>query len=288
MNDRSGDTGGTDDAGAGHESMRARLERLERERQQRERELREGGGEAAGEGYADAAVFGTSGEAGDQLLLSDENERLPWLESDDEYEDHAVDTTRIVVVAAIGLAGVLALVALAWFLSRDTPDAALLAEGSTIEAPDAPFRERPADPGGADVDGTGDLSFEVGEGQTRETRMASAPDPLPVIVPSATPTANVAPSIDREQDDAPAQDAATQGGYGVQVGAYNTRAAAQTGWGVLLRQHPALSGVNNRIVQAVVDGNTVYRLQAVAGTEDAAEALCRALKATGGDCRVMP
>ncbi len=72
----------------------------------------------------------------------------------------------------------------------------------------------------------------------------------------------------------------------MQVGAYSSRATADAGWAQLTRQHEALSGVSHRIVQAQVDGNTVFRLQAVAGTVAAAETLCRAIKSGGGDCRV--
>ena len=39
-------------------------------------------------------------EAEEQLSLANADERLPWLESDDDYEQPAVDTGRIVAFAA--------------------------------------------------------------------------------------------------------------------------------------------------------------------------------------------
>ena len=42
-------------------------------------------------------------EADEQLTLAGADERLPWLESDEEYEEPAVDTGRIVAFAAVGL-----------------------------------------------------------------------------------------------------------------------------------------------------------------------------------------
>jgi len=220
-------------------------------------------------------------EEAERLSLGDGEERLPWLESDDDYDDDAVDTARIATVAAVGLLAILAIVGLAWWLSRDQPDAELLAEGSTIEAPAEPFRARPENPGGRDAEGTGDVSYEVGEGQDRETQMggtAAAP-PAPATPSAAASAAATSPSIDREQ-------AAAASGVGVQVGAYSSRVTADAGWAQLTRNHPALAGVSHRIVQAQVDGNTVFRLQAVSGNTSSAEALCRAIKAGGGDCRV--
>ena len=58
------------------------------------------------------------------------------------------------------------------------------------------------------------------------------------------------------------------------------------GWQTLTGRHEALQGVNHRVVQGTVDGSTVYRLQAVAGSTAAARELCSELKANGADCQV--
>ena len=210
-------------------------------------------------------------EAEEQLALADGEERLPWLESDDDYEQPGVDTGRIVAFGAvIGLALILALGALWWF-TRDGTDEAMVADGSTIEAPDEPYRARPENPGGQQVAGTGDTSFEVGEGETVEGRIAGSGN-----VP--------APSIDRDQADSGAAPAA--GSVGVQVGAYSSRAQAETGWSQLSGRIEALQGRNHRIVQGTADSGTIYRLQAVAGTAAEADTLCRSIKSEGGDCQV--
>lgn len=266
--------------------IRAEIERLEREKAERERLERESAEDDVDEAE-DASFEEDDVDAlaeDQQLRLTDEDERLPWLESDDDYADDTVDTARIATVALLGLLAVLAIVGLAWWLSRDKPDTELLAEGSTITAPEEPFRTAPADAGGTDAAGTGDVSFEVGEGRDRETHVASA---APSPTPTPTPGASAAPSIDRNQGAAPAQAPAASGGVAVQVAAYSSRASAEAGWGQLSRQHSALSGVNHRVVEATVDGNTVYRLQAVAGNAGAADTLCRAIRSGGGDCRVV-
>lgn len=220
-------------------------------------------------------------EGEEQLTLAAEDERLPWLESDEDYEDGGFDMGRLVTAGVIGLLVVLALLGAVWWLSQAGPDEELLAEGSTIEAPDEPFRTRPDDPGGLEVAGTGDVSFEVGEGQSREAVLRED-GPVP------------GPGIDREQNSSAeadanpvAQAASAADGVGVQVAAYTSRARAEQGWRDLSGRYDALQGQSYRVVQASVDGATVYRLQVVADSQAGADSLCRALRAAGGDCQVV-
>jgi hypothetical protein len=211
-------------------------------------------------------------EADEQLALADGEERLPWLESDDEDEQPGVDTGRIVAFGAVGALALVLLLGAMWWFTGDRADEELVADGGVIEAPEEPYRTRPDDPGGQQVAGTGDTSFEVGEGQAVEGRIAGdAP----------------APSIDREQAGAPAAPATAMArGIGVQVGAYASREAAEAGWSTLAGRIDVLQGRNHRVVQGTADSGTIYRLQAVAGTVAEAETLCRSIKSQGGDCQV--
>jgi hypothetical protein len=208
-------------------------------------------------------------EAEEQLTLADADERLPWLESDDDYEQPGVDAGRMVAFAAIGLLAILVVLGALWFFTREPAAEAVVADGSTIEAPDEPYKTRPDDPGGREVEGTGDTSFEVAEGETVIGRIAAGGD---------TPE----PSIDREQADAPA----AAGTVGVQVGAYSNRAQAEAGWSQLAGRYEALQGRNHRVLEGTADSGTIFRLQALAGTVAEAETLCRSIKAAGGDCQV--
>jgi hypothetical protein len=213
-------------------------------------------------------------EAEEQLALADGEERLPWLESDDEEEQPGVDTGRIVAFGAVGALALLLLLGLLWWFTGSRVDEELVADGGTIEAPDEPYRTRPDDPGGQQVAGTGDTSFEVGEGQSVEGRIAGS---------GAAP----APSIDREQAATPTpKPTATASGIGVQVGAYSSHEAAEAGWTTLAGRIDALQGRNHRVVQGTADSGTIYRLQALAGTVAEAETLCRSIKSQGGDCQV--
>jgi len=210
----------------------------------------------------------------EELALADGDERLPWLEADDDYEESEVDTGRVVAFVIVCLLVLGLIIGGIWLYFREKSDAAIVADGSTIEAPDEPYKTKPADPGGAEAVGTGDTSFAVGEGQTRETHVADG--------------GAARPSIDREQAGASPQagEAAATGGVGVQVGAYSSRQRAQEGWSELARRYSALGGAKYRIVEGTVDGSTIYRLQAVAGDAAAAGALCASLRAEGGDCQV--
>jgi len=217
-------------------------------------------------------------EAEEQLDLADGDERLPWLESDDDDEHPGVDTGRLVAFAAVGLLAVALVLGALWFLTRDTSDEELIADGSTIQAPDEPYRTRPADPGGREVAGTGDTSFEVAEGETVEGQIAGeSPTPTPTDAPEpdVAPVATASPTATSTSDS-----------VGVQVGAYFSRAAAEAGWATLSGRIEALQGRSHRIIQGIADSGTVYRLQAIAGTVAEADALCRSIRSEGGDCQV--
>lgn len=230
-----------------------------------------GGRDGSGQGgFRDEGGF-----LSEEELALPANERLPWLESDDEDEDLAIDTGRIVTFAvasvlAIAIAGA----ALWWTLGRPA-EQRLVADGSTIEAPDEPYRKRPDNPGGMQVAGTGDTSFAVAEGRQVDARLAPSEPPAPSI--------DIAQEA-VEDDEEPAPPAPS--GIGVQVGAYSTHAQAQAGWSTLVSRMEPLQGRSHRVVEGRTDSGRVFRLQAVAGDLADANALCGAIKAAGGDCQV--
>jgi len=211
------------------------------------------------------------GEFESELTLPVGDDRLPWLESDDDAEAAGVDTGRVVAFAVAGLVAVLLLVGALWFFLREDTGAAQVADGSIIEAPEEPYRTRPENPGGAQVAGTGNTSFEVAEGRQVDGKIASVEAP--------------APSIDLDQAEA-TEAPPPASGVGVQVGAYLSRDAAEAGWSTLSGRLPPLQGRNHRVVEGMADSGRVFRLQAVAGSVAEAQDLCGAIKAAGGDCQV--
>ena len=215
--------------------------------------------------------------ADEQLTLGGEDERLPWLESGEEDdEESGVDTGRIVGFAMFAALALAALVVGIWWFGQRSSEPELVADGSTIEAPVGPYKEKPANPGGKTFEGTGNLAPSVGEGKETEGQIAETNAPVPSI---DTPRPGETPSP-------AATKAAPSGGVAVQVGAYNSKDAAEAGWQRLIGQTDKLSGVSHRVVQGQVDNSTVYRLQAIAGSAAAASGLCAALKGDGVDCQV--
>ena len=212
-----------------------------------------------------------------ELALSDD-ESLPWLESDEYEGAGAVDTARIIGFAAILLALLAVAIGGLWWWSNRNSAQEFVADGSTIEAPAGPYKEKPEDAGGKQFAGTGNVAPGVGEGKVSEGKIK------PTDTPATPVTAEVAgPSISTRTTDDKITDEA---GVGVQVGAYGNRAAAEAGWVTLQRQTDALKGVKHRVAKGQADIGTVYRLQAVAGDLAGARALCSALEADGVACQV--
>lgn len=203
---------------------------------------------------------------------------LPWLEGDEEDEDAGgIDTAQVIGFAAILVALLVGIVGAIWFMSNGIGNDTPVADGSVIEAPEGPIKQRPEDPGGKEFAGTGNVAPAVGEGVAREGQIARRATPA-AAEPDPAPTKPV------PADAAPQQ----AGGVAVQLAAYGSRSRAEQGWAQLSRQTGALSGVRHRVVEGVIDTGTVYRLQAMAENRAAADALCDALRSDGLDCTVKP
>lgn len=226
-----------------------------------------GNGEPVGGGWDE------EGEAAETRELElDDDERLPWLESaDDEGDEQGVDTGRIIGFVLIALLVLGVVLGGGWYLLQGRGDPDLVADGSTIGAPEGPYKERPEDPGGRIAEGTGDVAPAVGLGQSHQGRLAHEQEAPP-------------PRVADSDTDEGETEAST--GVAVQVGAYSTREAARRGWRTLTGQTAVLSDVEYRIVEGKADIGTVFRLQAIASDVAAAKRLCDALQADGVACQV--
>lgn len=217
-----------------------------------------------------------------ELAFETPEERLPWLESDDEGDDQpAYDTSRLVGLGLIMLVALVVLVGGVWFFANRGAVSGPAPDGSLIAAPESPYKVRPAGPGGKTFAGTGDTSYAVGEGREVEGKLAVTPPPppvAPIATATPTPTSAATPAASAEPG--------LPSGTAVQVGAYSSRADAEAGWRRLTGQTDALSGVSHRIIAGRADIGTVYRLQAAGGTRAGAQSLCARLKSAGIACQV--
>ena len=220
-----------------------------------------------------------------ELAFDNPEERLPWLESEDDGDEPPpYDTGRLIGLGLIMLVALVVLVGGVWFVTNRGLGTGPAPDGSLIEAPATPYKERPESPGGKTFAGTGDTSYAVGAGKEVEARLAPSTPTPSATVSSPAATTSVAPSPTPKPS--ASTDAALPPGTAVQVGAYSNRADAEAGWRRLVGQTEALSGVSHRIVTGRADIGTVYRLQAAGGDRAGAKALCQRLESAGIACQV--
>jgi hypothetical protein len=238
-------------------------------------------GEAVSEGNGGASVQTPSDADEPERLAFNEEDRLPWLETaDDDYDEAGMDGARVFGFVLAGLVALTALIGAIWFFTHRSPDANLVADGSTIAAPTEPYKEAPKQPGGKTFAGTGDSSFAVSAGQTRPAHLGGAVEtPKPSVDTGAKPDAAPAKS-----GAAPAPAASTS--VGVQVGAFSSKTQAEAAWTRLSAQYAPLKGLSHRVLEGSADVGTVFRLQAVAADGAGADALCGSLKSAGLACQV--
>ena len=226
-------------------------------------------------------------EAGEEQLDLTEDDSLPWLESDEEEAGGGFDYMQFAGFFVVLLVLLGALVGGIWLLSNNTQDPEVVADGSTIEAPEGPYKVKPDDPGGKQFEGTGNVAPAVGEGQTRDGKVADSGESEDGSGGSDG-EASAAGSSQASGDSSSSGSSSSGSAVGVQVGAYGSQKRAEEGWATLSRSSAALEGVRYRIVKGQADIGTVYRLQALASDRASADRLCNALKADGLPCQVKP
>ena len=198
----------------------------------------------------------------------DDEDRLPWLESAEDYDDDG-EYSPIRVALFVG-AGLLLLAAIVggiyWLQNRDGGGL----DGELIAAQEGDYKVRPDDPQARQFEGEGDASFAASEGKDTPAQLG---DPVQTEAPI------------RKSDAAPA--AAGAGSAMVQLGAYSSASLADGSWSGYTRRFEAIGALPKKIIRGTVDGGTIYRLNAVAPSYEAAQQLCNNLKAAGESCLVV-
>lgn len=106
--------------------------------------------------------------------------------------------------------------------------------------------------------------------------LPASPVPAAVAAPAALPAPQPAP---------PVTAARVAAGYAVQLGAFGSQASATREWQRLeARFAPVLAGLLPQLVAAGSASAPIYRLQAAAGGEAQARAICDSLKAQSQPC----
>lgn len=208
----------------------------------------------------------------------DDDGRMPWLEPVEEEEEPSEPsfgkTIGLVIFGLVLLGAVVG--GFSWW----SQSGATGGDGELIAAPAGPYKIKPADPGGMDVEGEGDTSFAASEGADPKGRidMTAIPEaPVVKAEPQAAPGAtSEAPSEPNEGEAAPAEDAST-----IQLGAFSSEAAANNAWKALSGRFSYLEPLSHSIIPVQTGDRTLYRLRA--GGPGAGN-ICGRLRVAGESC----
>jgi hypothetical protein len=231
----------------------------------------------------------------DDGIVFEQEQRLPWLEpiDDSEYGD-GVSSSRLIGMVLAGLVAIGLIVGGLWWWQQNGGRP----RGEVIAAPDGAYKIPPNAEGGR-FDGEGNAAVAAAEGQqpagqVDPNRLPEQPVVRPQIGnarpiasnrPTAAPATGAAPAAGAAAT--PAQNAPT-GGAMIQLGAFASESTAASAWTSLQGRFSWLANVNRTIQAANVNGRTVYRLRANAGSPAAARDFCGRLRIAGENCIVLP
>lgn len=215
-----------------------------------------------------------------------DEDSLPWLqEVEDQDASSGISARAMLIGLVVVIALAAALVGGFFLLGRDSA----ISGGGTaelIKAPAEPYKIKPRDPGGLDVAGESQTTYETSAGQDVDSRLnlgaAGADVPRGAVEkPEPEPASEDSPSAPAVEDKL-APPPASSGGEGsvVQLGAFANRAQAERAWTALSSRFPAVGALNKRIVP--FPGG--IRLRAGAASPSAARQVCESLKAAGEAC----
>jgi cell division protein FtsN len=186
----------------------------------------------------------------------------------------------VVLVLAAAIAA-----AFFWLGSRDGEAGA--GEPELIHAPTTPYKVKPENPGGLDIAGESQTTFETSAGQDVDSRLnlGDGREDVPATTAPTEQPASQTPAPPVEKP-APPQQPKSAGAAGtvIQLGAFKNTAQAERAWTVLKTRFPSLSGLTKMVVPYSAGGSSGYRLRAAASSPDAARQACQAIQAGGESC----
>ncbi len=249
-------------------------------------------------------------EQGDTGLGLEDEDRLPWLEAADGFEeDGEVSPARLLVMVLGGLLLIGAVLGGLWWIQNG----GARGKGELIAAQQGDYKVAPKNDGAKTFEGEGDASFSASEGaepagRVDPTRMPEEPAVTPQEREAAVTKvaadkaaagkaakATPADKVNAKQaatsvktPDADAKAAPTTSGSGmIQLGAFSSDAAAAKAWTNLSKRFAYLADLNKSVSPAKVGNGTVYRLRVSAGTTANATNLCGKLRVAGENCVVV-
>ena len=249
---------------------------------------------------------------GDTELGLEGEDRLPWLEPADGFEDEGeVSPVRLLVMVLGGLLLIGAVLGGLWWVQNG----GTRGKGELIVAQKGDYKVAPVNDAAKTFDGEGDASFAASEGaepagRVDPTRMPEEPAVTPEQRDAAAKAAKKAeadkaaaakvaaekgkdkaavppPPAKAKEGGAATDGAAASGSSWIQLGAFSSEAAANKAWGNLSKRFAYLADLNRAVSPAKIDSGTVYRLRVSAGSAANAQSLCGKLRVAGENCVVV-
>ena len=248
-------------------------------------------------------------EQGEAGLGLEGEDRLPWLEAADGFEeDGEVSPARLLIMVLGGLLLIGAVLGGLWWIQNG----GARGKGELIAAQEGDYKVAPKNDGAKAFEGEGDASFSASEGaepagKVDPTRMPEEPAVTPAEREAAVKkvaadkaaatkaaTTKAAPADKAKPAaapvkaaEAPVQAAPASGAAMIQLGAFSSDAAAAKAWTNLSKRFAYLAELSKSVSPAKVGDGTVYRLRVAAGTAANATNLCGKLRVAGENCVVV-
>lgn len=243
------------------------------------------------------------GDAG--LGLDGGEDRLPWLEAADGYEDDGeVSPVRLLVMVLGGLLLIGTVLGGLWWIQNG----GARGQGELIAAQPGDYKFAPKDNASKTFEGEGDSSFAASEGaepagRVDPTRMPEEPAVTPEEREAAAKAAKkaaadkaaaakskdkpaVAPTV-KAAEIAPKVVPTVPAVGTIQLGAFSSEGAATKAWTNLSKRFAYLADLNKSVSPAKVENGTVYRLRVSTGSAANAANLCGKLRVAGENCVVV-
>ena len=246
-------------------------------------------------------------DRGDAGLGLEGEDRLPWLEAADAYEnDGEVSPVRLLVQVLGGLLLIGTVLGSLWWMQNG----GARGQGELIVAQAGDYKVAPKHDASRTFEGEGDSSFAASEGaepagRVDPTRMPEEPavtpqereDAAKAAKKAAADKAAAAKNKDKPAV-APVKAAevapkvvptvpAASGSAMIQLGAFSSEGAATKAWTNLSKRFAYLADLNKSVSPAKVESGTVYRLRVSTGTAANAANLCGKLRVAGENCVVV-
>ena len=242
-------------------------------------------------------VEGKDAGQGDTGLGLDDEDRLPWLEAADGFEeDGEVSPVRLLVMVLGGLLLIGAVLGGLWWIQNG----GARGKGELIAAQQGDYKVAPETDGARTFEGEGDVAFSASEGAEPAGKVDPArmpEEPAVTLAERQAAAKKAAPAKGAPQEKAkpvaPAKTAETKpaapapGSAMIQIGAFSSEGAAAKAWTNLSKRFAYLAELNRSILPAKVGDGTVYRLRVSAGTAANASNLCGKLRVAGENCVVV-